>query len=105
MNDFVAIRLSETWRTVENSSLTNTSPESETDVEYEDDEIDHSMSSEDFEYHSDQESIIYDLPAEAHDSFHCMRIVDWICGLDDETRVESEKFERKVKDFKILQVR
>ena len=58
--------------------LTNTLPESESDVEYEDDEIDYWMSGEDFEHDNDQESMIYDLPAEAHDSFHGRRIVDCI---------------------------
>jgi len=64
LNDFVANRLKETCRTVENSSLKNISLNSDSDVEYDDDEIDQSINSKDLEYESDHESTIYDLPKE-----------------------------------------
>ena len=92
LNDFVAQRLKETWRTIDNSSLKKTSPDSDSDAEYSDDEIDHSIDSEDFAYGSDHDSTIYDLPTEDHSSFHRMRVVDKKSFQHDENKVKFRKF-------------
>ena len=52
LNGFAANKFNETRRRVENSSLANTPSQWKIDVEYEDDEIDYSMSSEVFECNS-----------------------------------------------------
>ena len=77
-NMFVHERLNAMWRTVENSSLTSTSLETEIDVQSEDDESDESMVGEDFDDESDSKSVIYGLSTEDSIYFRRIRILDRI---------------------------